>query len=163
MFTNNLTNKLYPKSMCINGSDKLLLISSNSCRSSLFTFNSKDCIQPITEHCPFYINTPKETSNMFPFLNNGNSFITGMQILPGKYHSNKGEEEFFSIALLNNYGDIYMQDFWSASESPEPQSQNVFTISQEFGGKSREYQYDFSSYMDSSETNVNDSIYVYIY
>ena len=116
MLTSNLVNKLYTKLVHLDDQEKLLLIASNSERSCLYTFDTKTCIQPVMEHSPFYINVPKETNYLYPSLTNEKSFITGTQILPGKYRLDRQNDDFLTVALLVNNGDIYMQDFWPSRE-----------------------------------------------
>ncbi|KAI2799994.1 hypothetical protein BLOT_012206 [Blomia tropicalis] len=158
MLTTLMANRMNSTLLNLNGKQKLLLSISNSQRLCLLTFENGPSFQPIMEHYPFYINLPKNTSKFEPILNADDSYITGFQILPGKYTIDlTHDSNFFTTAIMINNGDIYFQDFWP-TENEQEQLDNERSKSENFYGDPNI----FASNFDKPTENYVQSIKEYV-
>jgi hypothetical protein len=117
MLPNTLVRSL--KSIVIENSDESkteLLISSNFHRNCLMSFKSSSNIQPTSLHLPLHLSTPKDFNKVFE-----DYFFRGLQIIP--FGDNLG----FSVALLTNSGDIFMQDLYHDNEGTEENADKCFS------------------------------------
>lgn len=117
MFTDELVRNLNlveldPKSI----SKKFVLIASNSTKCCLYSFDKQMLIQPNMTHSPFYIDLPKQTGHLNNYLE-FDYFIRGIQLLPNRFLEQGTGDDFFSVAVLLNNGDILMQDYLMPGES----------------------------------------------
>lgn len=105
MISGHLVNSLLSVSHQLfdNSNETLLLLASNNIQTCLFNFNCKLTVQPIMLNVPFNVESPQSINKYYPFSSE-DTFNRGMQIL-------KNGQNFFTISLLLNNGDIYMQDF----------------------------------------------------
>lgn len=85
---------------------QLLLLSSNRIQCCLNSFEIGPELQPKQQHTPFHINLPHEIDAVYPTFDCENRyFFHGIEVIPSK------DGASFSVALLLNNGDIFLQDF----------------------------------------------------
>lgn len=85
---------------------QLILLSSNRKQCCLNSFEIGPELQPKQQHFPFHINLPHDIDAVYPTFDcEDQYFFNGIEVLPGK------DESTFSVAVLLNSGDIFLQDF----------------------------------------------------
>ena len=116
MIDNKLVRKLHCKLMKINGESRLLLFMSNYSTCGLATLDVNTTFQPIMKHGLIHLNVPYDTGRMFPNFDTSELLITGAQIVPGSFSNSNNSNDFFTVFLNLNNGDIWAQDFFVTDE-----------------------------------------------
>jgi len=120
-----------------------ILVSSNFHRNCLMSFrtgtDSIESISPTSLHLPLHLSTPKDIDKMFE-----NYFVRGLQLIP--LENKLG----FSIALLTNSGDIFMQDLYIGCDDSYDKcfAGGIGSSSLELDNKTIEYMTHINNFID---------------
>lgn len=98
---NNLTSSIYQKQ----DSKQLILMANDFHKSSMFILkNLPSVIQPVSCQLPLFVSTPKDFEKHYHYYLNGTQLI--------QFKSKNG----FSCVQLNNFGDLFVQDYFDDCE-----------------------------------------------
>ena len=98
---NNLTSSVYQKQ----DSKQLILLANDFHKSSMFILkNLSSVVQPVSCQLPLFVSTPKDFEKHYHYYLNGTKLI--------QFKSKNG----FSCVQLNNFGDLFVQDYFDDCE-----------------------------------------------
>lgn len=122
MLTGRVVNRLHSSSHNDPNERDMILLASNDTECSMFSFNSNSTVQPIMKETVQQLDVPSHINTLWPIFSSSENhhFLRGMSILPGAL------QQEFSIAMLNNDGNIFLQDYFVKNKIDKKQTFHEF-------------------------------------